>query len=67
MKFIGALGLILISVGIVTKKRRLQDIFYIVGGLGLEAYSIYIGDWIFIILQIVFTVAAIYDLSKTKA
>ena len=68
-KIIGALGLILISIGIVTKNRKNQDIFYVLGGLGLEIYSIYIRDVIFIILQIIFTLSAVYDLlriSKNK-
>jgi len=63
-KIIGALGIILISIGIVTKKRKTQDIFYTFGGLCLEIYSIYIGNLIFIILQIIFTLAAIYDFVK---
>jgi lipid-A-disaccharide synthase-like uncharacterized protein len=63
-KIVGALGLILISIGIIAKPRKRQDFLYIVGGLFLEAYSIYINDVIFIILQIVFTLSAIYDLAK---
>jgi len=43
-KIIGALGIILISIGIVVKRRKIQDIFYIFGGICLEIYSIYIGD-----------------------
>lgn len=65
-KIIGAAGLLLISVGIITKKREIQDVLYIIGGLCLEAYSIYLGDVIFIILQIIFTLAAIYDLIKVQ-
>lgn len=66
MKLIGAFGLLLISIGIVTKQRRNQDLLYIVGGVALEAYSIFIGDPIFIVLQIIFTVAAVYDFFKVK-
>ncbi len=65
-KIIGALGIILISIGIVVKRRKIQDIFYIFGGICLEIYSIYIGDLIFIILQIIFTLAAAYDFIKTS-
>lgn len=65
-KIIGATGLLLISVGIITKKRKSQDFFYIIGGLCLEVYSVYLGDVIFIILQIIFTLAAIYDLIKVQ-
>lgn len=65
-KIIGAAGLLLISVGIVTKERKTQDVLYIIGGLCLETYSIYLGDIIFIILQIVFTLAASSDLVKVR-
>ena len=65
-KIIGGLGILLISIGIINKKRKIQDIFYISGGLCLETYSIYIGDLIFIILQIIFTFAAIYDFVKIQ-
>ena len=65
-KIIGALGIILISIGILNKKRENQDIFYIMGGVCLGAYSIYINDLIFIILQTIFTFAAIYDYIKHK-
>jgi len=63
-KIIGALGIILISLGIITKQRKKQDVFYILGGIFLETYSVYLGDVIFIILQIIFTLAAIYDFMK---
>jgi len=63
-KIIGALGIILISIGIINKKRKVQNIYFICGGLCLEIYSIYIQDLIFIVLQIIFILAAIYDLTK---
>ncbi len=63
-KLIGATGLILISIGIVNKNRKTQDILYIIGGICLEIYSIYLKDLIFIVLQIIFTLSAIYDLFK---
>jgi hypothetical protein len=65
-KLIGALGIVLISMGIITKRRKIQDVFYILGGICLEIYSIYLGDIIFIILQIIFTLAAVYDFIKIK-
>jgi hypothetical protein len=61
---VGGLGIILISIGIIIKQRKKQDIFYILGGICLEAYSIYINDIIFIILQLIFIMAAIYDLIR---
>ena len=63
---IGALGILLISIGIVVKKRKTQDIYYVLGGLCLEAYSIYTRDVIFIVLQIIFTLAAAYDFAKLQ-
>lgn len=63
-KIVGALGLILISAGILTKRRKTQDIYYIFGGVCLEVYSISLGDLVFILLQIIFTLSAIYDLIK---
>jgi len=65
-KLVGALGLILISIGIISKKRSVQDAYYIVGGVCLEIYSIYLGDSIFIILQIIFILSAVYDLIKIR-
>ncbi|MDD4332830.1 MAG: hypothetical protein PHT51_01845 [Patescibacteria group bacterium] len=63
-KLIGAFGLLVISLGIIKKDRLAQDVLYILGGVCLEIYSIFLGDYIFIILQIVFTCSAIYDLKK---
>ena len=65
-KIIGALGLILITIGVLTKKEKLQNIYFIVGGLLLETYSIYLKDPIFIILQIIFVLAATYELIKLQ-
>ncbi|MEK6926596.1 MAG: hypothetical protein AABW50_04935 [Nanoarchaeota archaeon] len=65
-KIIGALGLFLILIGIIKKNRKKQDYFYITGGILLLVYSIYIKDIIFVILQSVFTIAAVYDLKKRK-
>ncbi|TFF99202.1 MAG: hypothetical protein EU541_05540 [Promethearchaeota archaeon] len=66
-QLIGAIGIILISIGIVIQERLKQDFFYIWGGICLELYSISIGDLIFIILQIIFTIAAVFDFVKVLA
>lgn len=66
MKLIGALGLLMIIGGILVTKRTTRNYIYIVGGILLEAYSIYIGDIIFVVLQAVFTVVAIYDLLRER-
>ncbi|MEX2017403.1 MAG: hypothetical protein WD876_02935 [Candidatus Pacearchaeota archaeon] len=62
----GIIGLILIISGVLIKNRnrRTRDIIYINGGVALAAYSFYIKDIIFIILQIIFILVAIYDLIK---
>jgi len=63
-KIIGAVGLLLIAIGILLKNRKRQDVFYIFGGICLETYSVYIRDTIFIVLQLLFTFSAIYDFIK---
>ena len=63
-KLFGILGLILIIIGVLLKKREKEDMFYIAGGISLEVYSISIKDPIFITLQAVFILAAIYDLVR---
>lgn len=63
-KFIGVFGLFLISLGVIIKERKRQKFFYIIGGGCLVIYSIYIKDLIFIILQIIFILAAVYDFFK---
>jgi lipid-A-disaccharide synthase-like uncharacterized protein len=63
-KLIGAAGLVLISIGLLLKNRKAQDILYISGGIFLELYSLYLGDPVFIVLEIVFIASAAYDLVK---
>ena len=65
-RLIGAAGIVLIAIGIILRDRKRQDMMYILGGICLEAYSIYIGDIIFIVLQLIFTMAAVYDLVKLR-
>jgi len=62
----GVVGLILIITGVWIKKkdRKIRDLLYIFGGISLTAYSLYIKDIIFITLQIIFILVAIYDLIK---
>jgi len=63
---LGLAGLILIITGILikNKNRKIRDILYIFGGAALTTYSFHIKDTIFIILQIIFTLVAVYDLIK---
>ena len=66
LEIIGAIGLLLITAGVLTKNRDQQNFFFILGGILLTMYSVYIKDPIFIILQVVFIVAAIYGFLKAK-
>lgn len=69
-QIVGALGLVFIILGnlmiyrAVKIRRRYVYPLLIAGGICLEIYSIYIGDPIFIILQGIFILAAIYGLIK---
>lgn len=65
-KIIGALGMLCICAGILRRRRKYQDEFYIAGGVLLEIYSLHIGDLLFIVLQIVFTLAAVDDFIKAR-
>ncbi|MBS3135536.1 hypothetical protein J4401_01085 [Candidatus Woesearchaeota archaeon] len=66
-KIIGAIGLLLITVGVIIKERKARDILFIIGGACLTAYSFHIRDAIFIMLQVIFTFAATYDFFKLKS
>ena len=63
-KIFGIIGLLIITAGVLIKKEKKQDLLFIIGGLALLIYSIYISDWIFIILQIVFILTAAWELLK---
>jgi len=65
-KIIGAVGLVIIAIAVIIKREKLQDVLFIAGGACLLAYSIYIYDWIFIILQIVFILVAAVELVKLQ-
>ncbi len=70
-QIIGTLGLISIINGtfLLTKKSRKRKTifaFLLLGGILLEIYSIYIKDPIFIILQAVYIIVAIYGWLKIK-
>lgn len=60
-KFFGVIGLLFVIAGLGVKKRKIQNKFYIIGGIFLTVYSIKIGDIIFILLQIAFIITAIYE------
>ena len=61
-RILGIIGLLLITWGVLEKKETRQDILFIVGGLGLLAYSISLKDPIFIPLQIIFISTSAWEL-----
>lgn len=65
-KLTGALGLIFITIGVLTKDRLRENIYFIIGGCLLEVYSVYLKDMIFIPLQVIFVVASIYEVYELK-
>ncbi len=65
-KILGAAGLLFITVGVWVKNEINQDILFIFGGILLLIYSASIGDPIFITLQIVFILSAMYELFKLE-
>jgi lipid-A-disaccharide synthase-like uncharacterized protein len=62
----GILGLLLITGGVLTRNNNHQNYFFIAGSAFMLVYSWFLGDTIFLILQGVFILASIYDLSKGK-
>ena len=65
-KILGALGLLLITWGIFIRDEIRQDWIFALGGLFLLAYSTYLQDGIFITLQIVFTLASLWEIYTLK-
>lgn len=65
-QILAGFGIILISLGILTRKRKNADIFHILGGLSLISYSIHIRDPFFITLQVIFIFVALYDFTKKR-
>ena len=65
-KGIGAVGMLLISYGIINKNNLTRNGLFILGGVMLLIYSIYLRDPIFIPLQIIFTGASLYEIYKIK-
>lgn len=67
---IAIIGLLSIILGtlMISRKKKIRRIYVypllILGGICLEIYSIYIQDLIFIVLQGIFIISAIYGLIK---
>ena len=60
----GILGILLITAGVVYKKK--QDWLFLPGGVCLLLYSIFIHDLIFIVLQCIYIVAVLFELVKQR-
>lgn len=65
-KILGSLGLIFITVGVITKKALPRNYYFIIGGILLFCYSAYLRDPVFIPLQIIFTIASVYEVFLLK-
>jgi len=63
-KFVGILGLVIISVGVFWQKKYIEDILYIFGGIALLLYSYHIREWIFIIFLVLFVISALFHLFR---
>lgn len=66
-RVLGVIGMLLVSTGILQRQnKRNRNILFLFGGLLLLCYSIYLRDILFIVLQLVFSGAAVYELITTK-
>lgn len=65
-KLSGVAGLLLITGGIWIKNAVRRDWIFALGGLGLLAYSAYLRDQIFIVLQIVFIASNLLELYRKR-
>jgi len=61
---LGAIGLVVISIAIWFKNEKKQDFLFIIGGLALLVYSLYIKNIIFVILQLVFIISSMAEIIK---
>ena len=62
----GILGLLFIIAGVVAKRKKREDEFYVIGGILLFIYSYYLHDLIFMTLQVVFTLVAFIELLNRR-
>ena len=59
----GIIGLLLISFALWLGEQK-QNILFIIGGISLLIYSVFIEDVVFIILQSIFILSAVFELIK---
>lgn len=66
MIIFGVIGLVLISYAIWIKNETKQDIAFLIGGVSLLIYSIFIQDIIFITLEVVYILSVSIELIKLR-
>ena len=66
MNILGGLGIAVITAGLLARSKIQESIFFIIGGVALEAYSIMKHDGVFIAMQLIFIAAACYELRAAK-
>jgi lipid-A-disaccharide synthase-like uncharacterized protein len=65
-RIVGIAGLLCITYAIFIKKETKQDWFFVLGGVLLFYYSYTLGDAVFMMLQVVFTLASLYEIYTLK-
>lgn len=65
-KMLGALGMLLISYGIIHRSPLTRNYLFTAGGILLLIYSIFLQDPVFIPLQIIFTLSSLWEIRKIK-
>lgn len=65
-KILGIIGLLSVSFGVIKNDGYYENFYYILGGVFLGIYSFFISEYIFLVLQIVFIMSAIYSIYKKK-
>lgn len=66
MIIFGIIGLLVISYAVWVRKEQPRDEWFIFGGAMLLVYSISIHDPVFTILQVVFIISAVLELTKAR-
>ena len=65
-RIIGSLGIVSIIMGMLKKNRIEEIVYFIIGGICLEIYSIHTGDIVFIALQMVFILSAVLKILEMR-
>lgn len=60
-KILGVIGLLFVTKGVFIRGHRHQSAVFALGGIFLLAYSLYLRDAVFSVLQVVFIVSSWYE------